>query len=65
MKIRKLSAVVLAAAAGSTLLLSATAAGAAVAGPRGHASGHQERSRSLGAIADQCHAAKGLHGGDQ
>jgi len=40
MKIRKLSAVLLAAAAGSTLLLSATAAGAAVAGPRGHASGH-------------------------
>jgi hypothetical protein len=40
MKVRKLSAVLLAGAAGSTLLLSATAAGAAVAGPHGLASGH-------------------------
>lgn len=36
MKVRKLSAVLLAGAAGSTLLLSATAAGAAVAGPHAH-----------------------------
>jgi hypothetical protein len=41
MKIRKLSAVLLAAAAGSTLLLSATAAGAAVAGPHGQTSGRE------------------------
>jgi hypothetical protein len=40
MKVRKLSAVLVAGAAGSTLLLSATAAGAAVAGPHGHTSAH-------------------------
>jgi len=39
MNIHRLSAVLLAAAAGSTLLLSATGAGAAVARPHGHTSG--------------------------
>jgi hypothetical protein len=41
MKIRRLSAVLLAGAAGGTLLLSATGAGAAVARPHGHISGRE------------------------
>ena len=50
MNIHKLSAVLLAGAAGSTLLLSATAAGAAVAGPHGHADGRQT-AKSAPALA--------------
>ena len=44
MKLHKLSAVLLAGAAGSTILLSATAAGAAVTGPHGHTSGAATKS---------------------
>jgi hypothetical protein len=50
MNIHKLGAVLLAGAAGSTLLLSATAAGAAVARPHGHASG-REAVKSVPALA--------------
>jgi len=41
MNIHKIGAVLFAAAAGGTLLLSATAVGAAVTPPRGHTGGHQ------------------------
>jgi len=50
MKIRRLSAALLAGAAGSTLLLSATGAGAAVARPHGH-TGDREAAKTAPALS--------------
>jgi hypothetical protein len=59
MNIQKLSAVLLAGAAGSALLLSATGAGAAVTGPHGHLSG-REAAKSAPVLSSASRIASAL-----